>query len=150
MNINKEPFESKHQIQKWSNWFDLLIVLGICEADEWQVIASKGFGDGKILFGRVIVVDVVKVARVVVAAEVRHDRRHAIADRVKCPLVVDEEFVAFDLGDPAAPEPLSSDGTKNKQKCPGTRPSVGVLSVVWYRHSTCPSGRSRSNSWRLR
>ena len=87
---------------------NVLIVLGISKSHKRQVVAGKGFGDGEILFGGVVVVDVVEVARVIIAAEVRNDRRNAISDRVEGPLIVDEEFMTFDLfhADPA--QPLSS------------------------------------------
>lgn len=82
------------------------------------MIASKGFRNGEILLWSVIVLDIIKVARIVIAVQVRYDRRDACnmtlyfsltnkkMDRTKCvtisdgvegPLIVDKESVKTNL-----------------------------------------------------
>lgn len=70
------------------------------------MIAGKGFWDGKVLFGRIVGLDVIKVTRIIIAGQVGHDRRDTVADRVESPLVIDEEFVIAYLVDTITAESL--------------------------------------------
>ena len=60
------------------------------------MVAGERLGRGERLDGGVVL-DVVKVPRVVVAREVVDDGRDAVADGVEVPLVVLEERVRLDL-----------------------------------------------------
>ena len=73
-----------------------LVVLGIREANEGEVVASEGLGGREVFVGR-LVLYVVKVSGVVISTQIVHNGRDAVADAGEVPLVVLEERVGLDL-----------------------------------------------------
>ena len=81
-----------------------LMVLGVSEADEGQVVAGEGLRGRKAL-DRSLVLHVVEVSGVVVARQLVHDRRHVVADGDEVPDVVLEEGMLLDLVDASVAKP---------------------------------------------
>ena len=80
-----------------------LVVLGVGEPHKGQVVSGESLGRWKRLGGGVGL-NVVKVARVLVARQLGHDRSHAVPDRSERPgptvqLAVLEKRVLLDLLD---------------------------------------------------
>lgn len=72
------------------------------------MVASKSLWRGEILLGTLILLNIIKVAGVLVATELWHHRGHAISNCVERPLVVLKKLVLLDLLDAVPPQPYIS------------------------------------------
>lgn len=94
------------------------------------MIAREGLRHGKALLRPVLLLDVVEVARVVVAGQLRHDRRHALPQILEAPVVVLEETVPLDLVDAVTAEALLAIYEKTADQALGRVRDVQFLGEV--------------------
>ncbi len=73
-----------------------LVVLGVGKPNKGKVVARECLGCGEVLI-RCLVLDVVEISGVIVPRQVVDNRRNAVTNRGKAPLVIGEERVSLDL-----------------------------------------------------